>query len=130
MKLPIKDFPSDLVRSYERVGSQVTCNPPPPLAESDIDWLVYVWHGDFEQFTCQLLNDGWKIGGSKPEHWDAATGFNSFTKEIDGVKENVIGTADYNFFCRFNRATILATKFNVLKKADRIELFQAILYGK
>ncbi len=130
MKLPIENFPSDLVRTYEPVGSQVTCNPAPSLEESDIDWLVYVWHADIDKFTKELTDNGWTIGGSKPEDADSANGFNSFTKTVDGLRQNVVATANYNFYMKFMRATTLAKKLNLLNKDDRIELFHAILYGE
>lgn len=130
MKLPIKGFPSDLIACYERVGSQVTCNPPPPLVDSDIDWLCYVWKDNFKQFDIELCRAQYKPGGSKPEDCDAANGFTSYVKIVDGVTQNVIATTDYKFFCLFMKATHLAKKLNIMAKEDRIELFQAILYGR
>ncbi len=114
------------------VGSRVTCNPPP--TNTDRDWLVYISRPvDWIPF-CDEMTDmsGWEIGGSQPEDFDAATAhnwFNSFTKTIDGVQENVIATCDFQFFTRFKAASSVAKRLNLLDKDDRIALFQAVLYG-
>lgn len=120
-----------LINCVEPVGSQITCNPPPPLSESDFDWIVYVHKLDFEKFDKQMYDDKWQCGGSKPEDMDIANGsFYSYTKVVGEVNHNIVATADYNFYMKFVRATVLAKKYNLLRKCDRIELFQAILYGK
>lgn len=112
------------------VGSRVTCNPPP--TDTDRDWLLYVrvMVFEFDDFDEHMINNGWAIGGSRPEHSDAVHQFNSYTKTIEGIKENVIACSDYHFYQKFLKATHIAKKLNILDKADRIMLFQAILYGK
>ncbi|WP_181950862.1 hypothetical protein [Aurantiacibacter spongiae] len=42
---------------------------------------------------------------------------------------NIVTTTSSEFYDRFETATELAKRFNLLDKADRIALFQAVLYG-
>lgn len=42
---------------------------------------------------------------------------------------NLIVTQDNKFYDRFMAATSVAKRLNLLDKADRIALFQAVLYG-
>jgi hypothetical protein len=129
MTLPFNGIPALYICCHEPVGSQVTCNPPPPLTESDVDYLCYSHSTLFGKLDEWLYHNKWESGGSKPEDCDAANGFTSYTKVIDGIKYNIIATADYDFYMKFLNATSLAKQFNLLKKEDRIRLFQAVLYG-
>lgn len=102
------------------VGSRVTCDPPP--AGTDEDWLVLT-RGDPQP---GLEAAGFTQDGS-PEFYTGndAGGFRSW--RLGDV--NVITTQDAGFHERFMTATHLARRFNLLNKADRIALFQAVLYG-
>lgn len=109
------------------VGSRVTCTPAP--TDTDRDWLVLVPADDWGPFVDNMTLLGWAIGGSAipngvnelPEE----ARFNSFVKGED----NVIATCSDVFYKRFLAATYVATRLNLLDKADRIALFQAVLYG-
>lgn len=113
------------------VGSRATCNPPPET--TDRDWLVLVDCDKFDFFSAELLADGWEVGGSMIPNDDNylpdSQRFNSFTKTIDGTPENLIVTVSVEFHRRFLAASAVAKRLNLMDKADRIALFQAVLYG-
>lgn len=106
-------------------GSRVTCNPPP--AGTDQDYLVEVPHGE------KNVRDAMDAFGSAGFHWEGsehyqnamADGFMSWRK--DDV--NLIVTSNAGFAARHRAATALCTRLNLMEKADRIALFQAVLYG-
>lgn len=102
------------------VGSRVTCNPAP--TDTDEDWLA-LCAGD----TSELMSShGFKQDGS-PQFYTGNDngGFRSWRRG----ELNVVTTESDEFFWRFVTATDLAKHFNLLAKADRIALFQAVLYG-
>ena len=109
------------------VGSRVTCNPPP--MDTDQDWLVLVDDQNFDQFASALVQQGWKVGGSlipnDANYLPPSQRFNSFTLGVD----NVIATASQEFHDRFLSASATAKHLNLLKKEDRIALFQSVLYA-
>jgi hypothetical protein len=108
------------------VGSRVTCNPAP--TNTDADYLVLVKNA--YEFRDLVFSEGWALGGSMVLD-DANSpvlpddGFSSYTK----YDVNLIVTADETFFNKFILATHVAKSLNLLDKAHRICLFQAILYG-
>lgn len=121
-KLPevIAEALEDVLTSAKPVGSRVTCDPAP--TNTDEDWLVLVR----EVPIGRLQEAGFGQEGS-PEFYTGndAGGFRSWRKgEI-----NLITTQSDEFFRLFLTATYLAKRFNLLRKPDRIALFQAILYG-
>ena len=106
--------------TIRRVGSRVTCNPVP--VGTDEDFLALVPFN----VTKLMKEDGFTQDGS-PEFYTGNDngGFRSFRKG----DMNIITTESTEFFDRFMTATALAKRFNLLEKADRIALFQAVLYG-
>ena len=111
----------------EPVGSQVICCPPPK--NSDIDILVLV------QYAGQISES--KAAKALP-NWERGT-FASFYEEtiftssrlfIGGFDINLIEMTNPEDYNKFLLATTVAKRFNLLKKEDRIVLFQAILYGQ
>lgn len=112
-------FSLDLLAGFP-VGSRVTCNPPP--TDTDEDWLVLV-----RQVNVQALTDAGFTQDGSPEFYTGNDngGFRSWRRD----DLNVITTEDADFFWRFMTASDLAARFNLLDKADRISLFQAVLYG-
>lgn len=106
--------------NIRRVGSRVTCNPAPD--NTDEDFLALV---PFD-VTALMAADGFTQDGS-PEFYTGNDngGFRSFRKG----EMNIITTDSIEFFELFLTATELAKRFNLLAKADRIALFQAVLYG-
>lgn len=107
------------------VGSSVTCNPPPN--GSDIDVLVLVKNQD----KLHELLDGWDYDGGiyASENTERRPEFVSFRYVFGGEILNIIATDDKDFFAGFLRASFLAKRFNLLKKDDRVALFQLVLYG-
>lgn len=117
---------------WAAVGSRVTCNPAP--VDTDADFLIHLAEKEFEGNSIQLFREelehwGWEIGGSMPldaDHgnYPPETKFTSFTRgEI-----NLIVTENALFFQRFMASTAVCKRLNLLEKADRIAVFQAVLY--
>ena len=126
-RITVPPFIGELHQQITPVGSRVTCNPAP--TNTDQDWLVLVDASKFDAFALALLSDGWEVGGSMVpndvNYLPASQRFNSFTKGID----NVIATSSPEFHMRFLAASSVAKRLNLLSKADRVALFQAVLYG-
>ena len=116
----VTDFLGDTLISARPVGSRITCDPAPE--NTDEDWLVLI-HKDASE---TLRAAGYSQEGS-PEFYTGndAGGFRSWRKGVI----NIITTESEEFFQLFLTATYLAKRFNLLRKADRIALFQAVLYG-
>lgn len=110
---------------YAPVGSRVTCDPAPKNTDRDILVLLRSYI-DFHSFSAALLFD-WTASGSDvfdpkdPDNWD-------FTSYRRG-EVNLIVTKKAEFYDRFLAATSVAKRLNLLRKSDRIDLFQAVLYG-
>lgn len=116
----LADVLGSKLRFAAPVGSRVTCNPPP--VDTDEDWLVLTF-GDVAE---KMREAGFSQDGS-PQFYTGNDngGFRSWRHgDI-----NVVTTESQEFYERFITATDLAKRFNLLAKADRIALFQAVLYG-
>ena len=110
-----KLLPTNLYISYFPTGSNYICDPP--VTDTDIDYAVYV--KDINTAMRYLEKNGWKVcgGNSYPlEEWAA------YRKD----QYNLILFADWKAYVRFEAATELCKKRNVLEKEDRIELFNLI----
>ena len=104
-------------------GSREICNPPP--IETDDDYIVLV--RDIEKAELYLETAVLAtLEGSEPD--DPFANNSPFVSMRFG-DVNFILTQDWYFFSKFVLATKVAKKLNLLKKEDRICLFQAILYG-
>jgi len=103
---------------FEPVGSRVTCDPPP--TNTDEDYLILVAANRFAALEVEVVGQGFALGGSR-----VGDEFRSY--KLEAV--NLIVTTKAEFFDRFMAATSVAQRFNLLDKADRIALFQAVLYG-
>lgn len=121
----VPDYVHKLAIAVRPVGSRVTCDPPP--TDTDEDYLVLLMSN--KDIGGRLGDDGWSLDGSfisdevnrtEPEHR-----FTSWSR--DGI--NLIVTRNFIFFQRFMAASSIAKRFNLLKKEDRIALFQAVLYA-
>jgi hypothetical protein len=121
-------YPEDqtLFSEYEPVGSRITCDPPP--TETDEDWIV-LSEDNKGKFTKVLLDEyGFEKGGSDlvdEEDWDEDYSFVS----LKLGRVNLIITSSPDFYRRFLAASSVAKRLNLLRKDDRIALFQAVLYG-
>lgn len=106
------------------VGSRVTCNPPP--TDTDIDYLCHIKPRHKRSFESEMYSNGFKLGGSLDASGEQfGSEFTSYT--LGAV--NLIATEDYDFANRFLAASSVAKRLNLLDKAYRIALFQAVLYG-
>lgn len=117
---------SDLMFSFvvnqAATGSRIICNPPPK--DTDYDILVLV--KDVDQFKVAAALSDWRNNTSeKKDEYQDAPDFTSFRKG----ELNLIVTSDQGFYERFDAATHVAKRLNLLKKPDRIALFQAVLYA-
>lgn len=127
-----RDF-EHLFISVEPVGSRVTCNPAP--TDTDEDFLCMA-HGGYLMDT---EGDG-EIPGklarlgftaeSCASYTDDSGEHNSIFMSWRRGETNLIVTQDEDFYNKFLVASVLAKRFNLLNKEDRISLFQAVLYGK
>ena len=113
---------------YRFVGSRVTCNPPP--LDTDQDVLVHVHQTNMAIVQSKLQAAGFVCEGSNPAELNASIDMQSVFFSFRKGDMNYIITSDLEFYNRFSTATELARKWNLLEKADRIQLFQAVLYGK
>lgn len=108
---------------HQLVGSRVTCTPPPTDTDQDVLCMVNDWN----ELIANLEELGWQFDGS--EHYanalDEGVGFRSYRNG----DVNLILTTEFEFYSRFMAATSIAKHLNLLKKEDRIALFQAVLYG-
>lgn len=110
------------VLTWSSTGSRAICDPPP--FDTDEDWVCFA--PDYEDSIAALEAQGFKSEGN-PEFY---TGNNrgNFRSLRRGVV-NLILTDQQEFFDLFVSATELARRFNLQEKADRIALFQVVLYG-
>lgn len=123
----------DNVYAAEPIGSRVTCDPAPQ--DTDIDWLLLIRDPSRDDASAADLlaknaYDVLKAAGfgqdGEPEFY---TGSNRGCFRSWRLGDlNVITTPDGEFYRRFITATHLAKRFNLLDKADRIALFQVVLY--
>lgn len=128
MNQALKLLPEGLpgVRSATLVGSRVTCNPAP--VDTDQDILVLADQARRDDLLQHLADCEYDHAGSDVSdsiNFDPNSPFRSYSLgEI-----NVIVTWSDEFHGRFLAATSVAKKLNLLRKEDRIDLFQAVLYG-
>ena len=118
----VKEMPE--VLGVFPTGSFFICYPQ--VVDTDKDFVVKVT--DLGAAEPALLSKGYKVSVCDREEYDlqAEGGFQTFRKE----DINLIVTEDETFFSKFVDATLLAKELNLLKKEDRITLFQYVLYGK
>ena len=117
----VHDF-CGVVREWAETGSRVICNPAP--TDTDQDYIARV--ADDDKARSALNAMGYRIEGH-PRFYTGndSGGFRSYRKG----EVNLITTPDFEFYRLFCNATALARRFNLLVKADRIALFQLVLYG-
>lgn len=101
------------------VGSRTICGAATP--DSDYDFLVFS-HKPIPNVFDGL---GFKLD-DKDAHYEPSEGkFNSWRRN----HINLIATRNQNFARRFIIANETAKHLSLLRRADRVVLFQAILYG-
>jgi hypothetical protein len=112
-----------LCLEWHEVGSRVTCDPP--VVDTDRDVLCLV--KDRKEFLDAATREGFVMAGSVPAD-QLELHQSPFTSMTRG-KDNLIVTDAAWFASRFMVATRLAKRFNLQAKAERVALFQAVLYG-
>jgi hypothetical protein len=110
---------------YEPVGSRRTCVPAP--LSTDDDYLAYAHGKRYNNAVDTLINLGYEHNGGDYSNsvLDDSSEFVSFKRG----EHNIILTDELEFYDRFMAATSVAKRLNLLKKEDRVALFQAVLYG-
>lgn len=118
----------EVVTQIVPVGSRVTCWPAP--TDTDADYLVYVEAEQAGRFLERMLPEGYVAGGSRVEEnsQELINGESGFVSFVHG-EVNLIVTSNWTFYRAFLAATSVAKRLNIMDKADRIALFQAVLYG-
>lgn len=107
------------------VGSRITCNPAP--TNTDADYLVLISPSAWQILKYQMDLFSFKQDGQ--EHYAGQINTNFEFKSFSRNEINLIITSSLEFYDRFIAASSIAKRFNLLKKEDRIALFQACIYG-
>lgn len=106
----------------EPCGSRVTCNPPP--TDTDRDYLVEFTRGMLERVINIIMENGFSPESSNHYRNDD---FDFQSWRLGEI--NLIITCKGWFAQRHRAATAVCKSLNLMDKADRIALFQKILYG-
>lgn len=107
-------------------GSRVICNPPP--VNTDDDYMFLVHEGHRGALEARLKSEGFIVTGideypnQRDPDDDNFGGFISFRKD----DKNILLTESPEYFEKWSNATRLAQKLNLLKKEDRVALFEAV----
>lgn len=110
----------EVAKQYQPVGPRVTCNPPP--MDTDEDWVVL----DFDGVVSDFLNgSNWEDCG---EDYDGEDDGEVSIYRLDDV--NVLCMHSQDQYDKFILATRIAKGLNLMDKADRVNLFEAIRYGR
>ncbi len=114
----------DLFLCTTQVGSTVTCNPP--VENTDTDFLILIKEENKKTVHSLLEQSDWyhAYGTYRPSTGEERP-FRAYRKG----KINYIITWDEDYHRRFLEASDLAKRFNLLNKADRVDLFNLALYG-
>lgn len=115
------EIPQDLWDGIYQTGSSVICNPS--VTDTDIDYVIYT--NEETKLDTFLKCEGFRDSCRDKEEYDLGLdGFYCYRRE----NINLIVINDGKLYRKWVGATNLAKKLNLLKKEDRITLFQAILY--
>lgn len=112
------NIPNNLYTMCFPTGSNYICNPP--VTNTDIDTMYLV--KDMYEADKNILADGW-TACDKGEY--SIGNWRAYRKD----KYNALITNNYDHFIKFEAATELAKKYNLLEKEERIEIFE-IVVGK
>ena len=109
----------DKVVKMEYVGSRVTCVPAPTDTDEDVLLLT----DDLNMLIADCIEVGFTRDGDTKASYPVG-----FVSLRNGTM-NFIVTDNEEFFKKFMLATHVCKSLNLKSKADRICVFQAILYG-
>ncbi len=110
------------IDSWAPTGSRVICKPPP--VDTDEDWVCFSHR--YQKAIDGLESEGF-VSEGHPEFYTGNDRGNF--RSLRRGRLNLILTDQLEFFNLFVSATELARRFNLRNKADRIALFQVVLYG-
>lgn len=116
-----------LCARFEPVGSRVTCDPAPTT--TDEDFLLLVAPERYDELQHVLWRGDWELGGSEIPDECNLIDFDSRFQSYTSGKTNLIVTQSEIFFHRFMAATHVCKRLNLMRKRDRVMLFQAVLYA-
>lgn len=102
-----------------KTGSRVICDPAPE--DTDEDWVIYP--ENYQHYVDDLLSDGW-------ETYNNVNYVGELFTSLRKGDLNYIVVSTGEMYNKFVLATKVAKRLNLLKKEERILLFQAILYNK
>jgi hypothetical protein len=112
-------FLSEWAEKWQMTGSRYICNPAP--TDTDEDYIVLT---KADRLFDDLILRGFKMNTDE-SLYDGCPDFYAFR----GGEFNVICVDDPEMYARWVDATEQAKSRNLLDKSDRINLFQAVLYG-
>lgn len=114
----MKDLLSLAIANHP-TGSRYICNPAP--TDTDDDTVVLWEEGTLNKAIDVYLDAGWKMGGS----YIPGNKWQSFKLN----ELNHIVTDNLEYYQKFITATNVAKRLNLLKKEDRVVLFDCIVHG-
>lgn len=128
---------SEMVDRMQPCGSRVTCNPPPMDTDEDYLLLIEADGGGRDgpsgtrvsNLEYYLRQNGWEVGGSLPTDIEPPVREDEKFRSWTYGPLNLIVSESATFFQRFMAATAICKRLNLMNKADRIAVFQAVLYG-
>lgn len=112
-------------KSFWPTGSRYICNPP--VTTTDTDWVVLVDSLDKALQECKTKTWETNTEDYSDDEDKPATNWFSVKKKINQELINYIVTDDADNFNNWVTATELAKKLNLVKKEDRISLFEVIV---
>lgn len=126
-QLVLRDWGTLTLRA---VGSRCTCDPPP--MGTDQDWLAQApaRASHLSLLRACLEATGWT---SARDHQSAMQRGERYPDEFESWRrdeDNLILALHSGFYDSFMVASYLARRLNLLRKEDRIALFQAVLYQR
>jgi hypothetical protein len=121
------NIPEKCYEKYILTGSSVICNPP--VLDTDIDFVIKSKDVDIikNYLTCELKFN--VLTGEESEtNYEGLNVGSEYFYSLKKDNINIMLVQDESFFIKWLNATLLAKKLNLLKKEDRITLFQYVLY--
>ena len=107
-----------LALAVEPYGSRIVCNPAP--TDTDEDWIILAQNPYVDE---RLVKIGFRRTDRDYGHEGHGHPIHSYRRE----ELNILVTTDREFFRRTMEATRLATRFNLLDKADRVALHEVLV---
>jgi len=109
------------------VGSR-TISPEAYTNKSDYDYLIYTAHAEIQTKLGQM---GFELDGEG--HYEPSQNNPTSTSKFNSWrrgKMNLIVTYDKPFFDLFRKANSRCVRQKIIRREDRVRVFQEILYGR